>query len=452
MANKFYDSASAGALTPFDTAATAGTTLNAVIGAITAQGDTVFAKSTSVEAPTATTTFSFGATAASSADPLEVYSVSDFIDSPTTLAKGAAIVSATANVQVIFEGSYHFRGLLLGNSATGNNGGYANFGTIATGGHSILEDCSVVQGATTSVTTHSFWGSPANASAKMYKFYVKDSIFSFGYSGLRIKLQYGEFNFDNISLAGAAASITSLFEVASTTKTKVTIKNSDLTGKTWTNLLVPTGTSALVSFSLENCKLPSGINVASAALPSGYEITLVNCDSGDTTYRYEKHNVAGSITTDAVVYSDTNPLTDKTTPISNKFVSTASSGYAKPLERTYLIPVTSVGTAITPYIEFLVGADGAAALTNKDVVLKVELLADATSTLGSVVTSHPGLLATASNIAAGTVTYTGDGFTTERTHRLETAAITPAQAGYIKLTVQLLKPSTTIYVGVVGVV
>lgn len=455
MANRFYDTASAGALSPYNTPETAGATLGVILTDITTTGDSIITNSTSNEAPTTTTTYTFSSTKSTASDPIEVFSVSDFIASPTTLAKGAKILSTTTNVTVSFEGSAHFNGFILGNSATGNNAGSASFGTIALVGNMLLENCSIVQGATNTTTSQSWWGSSVNASLKQYKFTVKNTDFSFGHAGLRIKLQFGDFVFDNISLTGAAASITSLFEIPTNSDSTILIKNSDLTGKTWTNLLVPTSATAIVKMTLENCKIPASIAISSTGtLPTNYEVTLINCDNGDTTYTYQKHTACGSITADSTVYSDTNPLKDKTISVSNKFITTASASYSQPLGRTYMIPIVgnAVGIAITPYIEFLVGADGAAALTNKDVVLKAELLADATTTLGSVVTSHPGLLASVTDIAAGTVTYTGDGYTTERTHRLSTVQITPAQAGFVKLTVQVLKPSTTIYVGVVGVV
>ncbi|MFA5670651.1 MAG: hypothetical protein WC967_15545 [Balneolaceae bacterium] len=449
MANRFYNTASTEALSPYESAATAATTLADIITAAPAAGEIVWVDTASNETTGTAPTF-LSPTSATPDNPQKIFCVSDFATTPATLATGAKLY-AGSNLHFQLGGDWHFTGVEIGSTPAGGSlgGGNITLGNNQKANNLTFENCKIVLGSTSSIVAVKF-GPNFGTSVQYTTVLVKNTSFKLSNTGQKIGLNCGSFVFDNIALDTASSTPEALFKVNGLNKTIV--KNSDFSNKTLTAIVDASVNQT--DFTIENCKLPAGCEIISSTMSTHSVVTMINCDSGDTSYSFAKYTYGGSIVANTTVYADNNPLKDKSTAVSNKFTSTENASYTRPVERTYMIPITgsSVGVAITPYVEFLVDGDGAAVLTNKDVVLKAELLADAASTLGSEVTSYPGIINSASTIASGSTTYTGDAFAVERTHRLSTAQITPAQAGFVKLTVQLLKPSTVIYVGVVGVV
>ena len=161
--------------------------------------------------------------------------------------------------------------------------------------------------------------------------------------------------------------------------------------------------------------------------------------------------MAGSVITIDSIYATTNPIPIGGINTSDIFTSTASCGRGNTLSREYFVEVAD-NTSVTPFVEILVQTSGASALNNDEVYITAETVTVAGTTQGSLVTSRPSALATPSACSAGTTAYTGDGYATERTHRIETASLTTRQAGLVKITVHLAKASTAIYVGSVGAV
>lgn len=448
MANKYYDTASVGALSPFETPETAGTTLASVLATIASADETIWVKNTSSEATVGNITYTAPAVD-TYAKPLRLFSVSDFDASPGTLASGAFIGITNAAQTLTFDGSWYFKGLTIGCNAVGAAISAVVFGAITNrSGHIILEDCQLVNKSTSTSTLLATIGTTASATPKYYVVDMKNCSLSFGNTAQKLRFRHVITKISNLTLTGSVAPIT-LFLVNEDVIARINITNSDLTGLAWTNLASLTTGDAQMVF--ENCKIPVGATIHTGTLGERNSITLINVDSGATHYKYEKHTHAGVVSTNATIYANTNPLTDDGVAVSNKLVSNANASYCNPLCRTYLIPVSDTVTAITPYVEFLVDGDAAAALNTDDVFIEVDYLSDAGSPKGTKITSHPGVITAGAAISAGTVTYTGDGYTTERTHRVSTTSITPAQKGFVKITVNLAKPSTTIYVGVVGV-
>jgi len=447
MANKYYDSASAGATAPYESPETASTTLATALAAITVAGtEAIFINNTSTEVIGAATTFS---SIQADANPQKLLSVSDFDASPGTLAAGAKLNWSVASGVMTFEGNWHIYGVEI-KCTSGSTNQYPAFGTIAKHSNMYLESCIIGTLSTNATGFLAKFGGPSGNGCDPSIFKTKDCTLIAGHIGNKISLGQGYVELDNIILGGAVTP-TTLFTSGAGTVSKVVIKNSDLSIKSWTNL-IDVSLDAQIEVILENCKLPAGANLFTGASFSPYSsVTLINTSVGNIHYAYERHTAAGSITTNATIISDTNPIVDGAVSLSNKMATSANSGRGVPLERTYCIDITTLAS-ITPYVEVLVEGDGAAALKNDELFITANYFSGADSPLGTSVTSCPNVLATPADIAAGTVTYTGDGYTTERTHRLTVPAFTPTQKGYVKIKVTLVKPSTTIYVGAVGVI
>lgn len=448
MAHKYYDSASTGATTPYESVATASTTLSAALGAIGASDEIIWVHNTSAES-IGTLTFSSSGTHATSQKPQRLYGVSDFDASPGTLAAGAKLNQVTTGDDWTFSGNWDIRyldldlstGTSVGQLILGDNNQSANIkycnGTVSLSSNSGNTNTSIQCGPLTS------------SANRTYTIYFDDvDIVINNVTNRPFNLVVGTVTLNNISLSGTAIPDAILKGRDIPGKCVCTITNSDLTGKAWTTL-VDSGSLGMLDITLINCKIPSGITTYGGT-STDISVELIKTGNADIGYGYSKTvGGVGSIIADASVYATTDPMQDGGVSISNLFASASTCGRGFPLSRTYIIPCV-VDTAVTPFVEILVQGDGAAALNTDEIYITASTVTVDGTTQGTTVTSHPGAITAGSACSAGTTAYTGDGYTTERTHRIETAAITPRQNGYIEIEVFLAKASTAIYVGQVG--
>lgn len=445
MSHKYYNSASAGATTPYESAATAGATLAVVLAAIGAVDEIIWVKNTSNEAQAASSTFTAPASYATPQKPLRLYSVSDFDASPGTLAQGAKLRVATSSATLTFAGNWDINGVDID----------LNFfsGVLNLSFSDTSQDGNIrVSNSTFSLNSNASSGvtiGPGGATTlDSYIHNFENITISSGAAGqIPVKFGAGRATFTNLALTGTAT--TNVIDVVSAGGYMLAeIRDSDLTGTAWTNLIKSTAIGQL-NLKLINCKLPSGVTIYAGTHPF-IVVELIKTGNADVGYGYAKYQGGvGSIITDASVYATTDPMQDGGVSISNLFASASTCGRGFPLSRTYIIPCVA-DTAVTPFVEILVQGDGAAALNTDEIYITASTVTVDGTTKGTTVTSHPGLITAGSACSAGTTAYTGDGYTTERTHRIETAAITPRQNGYIEIEVFLAKPSTAIYVGQVG--
>ena len=444
MPHKYNDSASAGASAPYESETTAATTLADALGAIDGADQIIWVKNTSAEILSANTTFTSSATHATDEKPQRIYGVSDWDSSPGTLANGAKI-SSGANINLILVGDFDFNYydidwsfgvsnvvVFFGSTSANSNIIYRN-GVITLNGGSSGR---IYLGPTTYVRSTDL-------------FFENVVLVTGNNSQVPIRLGLATVLLKNLSLS--TTNIATLISINTTTVfNKTVIEDSDLTGVTWSTLLDSAiGDTCTIDLVLNRVKIPSGVTIYSGSSPN-VMVELINTSSGDVAFAYGKYTGPGSIIHDPSVYAASSPIATKSSiPYSVLMVSSATSGRSRPLKRSFLVPVDDNAT-VTPFVEFLVQGDGASALNTDDVYITAQTCTEAGSTLGSSVSSHPGLITAGSAISAGTVSYTGDGYTTERTHKLTTSAITARQEGYIKITVHLVKPSTGIYIGQFG--
>lgn len=175
---------------------------------------------------------------------------------------------------------------------------------------------------------------------------------------------------------------------------------------------------------------------------------LINCDSGDTYTRNERHGYEGLWSVTPTIYATTDHADMSTAAgdsYSIKMASSANVSRHLPLYSQWM-QVWVDASAYTPSIEVLVSADGAAALNSDELWLEVDYNSGTDSPLGSRLATCPDIITAGTAVADGTTAWTGDGYTAERTHRLTVAAITPDKPGFVNMRVALAKPSTIIYV------
>jgi hypothetical protein len=448
MTDVYYDAGGSGSNTsPYDTAAKAATTLAAALGAVGATNDIIYALSTSSQA-ISTSTFTASATYATAENPQRLYSVSS-LGTPDTLTFGAKLTQVTTGDDFTISGYWDINGLDFDLSLS-TAVGQLSLGVSGIAANIKLTNCKFTSATYSLSVNFMNLGVASGNSSINQSIILKNFTFYSNGTAVPFVVGSGYFELDNLILSGTAP--TTIFKFVRGTSV-VTLKNSDLTGNAWTNLLNVTATTTTFYFTIQNCKLPSSYTLYTGAISSDLStITLINASSGDINYQYAKYCLAGSIITIDSVYASTSPMQVGGVSVSDIFTSTASAGRSNTLSREYFIVEVADNTSVTPFVEFLVQTSGAAALNNNEVYITAETVTVDGTTQGSQVTSHPGALATPSNCSAGTTAYTGDGYATERTHRVVTAAITTRQSGQVKITVHLAKASTAIYIGRVGVV
>ncbi len=196
-----------------------------------------------------------------------------------------------------------------------------------------------------------------------------------------------------------------------------------------------------------NCKLPaswSGSLVASGQVSVGTRVEMHNCDAGDTNYRLWVESYEGSIRSETTIVR-TGGASDGTVGLSWRMVSTANVAYPN---NTLTSPDMrlwneTTGSSVTVAVEIVTDN---VTLTDAECWLEVQYLGTSGFPLGVIARDvKADVLATAANQTTSTETWTTTGLTTPVKQRLS-VTFTPQEKGFFIATVELAKPSTTVYV------
>lgn len=305
----------------------------------------------------------------------------------------------------------------------------------------VFEQCKLNLKTTSAATINV--GASATTGNDEQAFVFKNTPFKFSSTGQTIQLYSGVTTMSGISLDSAGSAPTTLFKFGTPGYTMTRVECSDLSGKTWTNL-VSVNTASTGQLWVDRCKMPAAFAAITGAFPSwaGSEVLITDCASGDTHGTFQHHNALGSLLTDPGIYVTAGP-----SALSWKIVTTSAANYATPYVAPP-IPVYHSGTsAITPYVEIL--RDGSAtAYQNDEVWAQVGAKVTASSTMATLSTGQMALLGTAANITsgAGLGSWTGESGTAWSGKLDGAGSVTPAEAGDLSVTVCVGEPSITVYV------
>jgi len=194
---------------------------------------------------------------------------------------------------------------------------------------------------------------------------------------------------------------------------------------------------------LKNCRLGANINMVqrNGRLGTWGRLDVINCDSGNTNYRYYRYQDAGEIFHETGVYRE-GGASDGTTPVCRRMVSSDWAKYEDPLILGELVGWNeTTGQQKTATLHVLTNG---VTLTNKDLWVEVEYLGNADYPLSSFVTNKPHILESGTSLDSDSVTWV---------HNLQnpvrqkvSLSFTPQMKGPIRVTVRLSRPSTTVYV------
>jgi len=390
-------------------------------------GGTVYVDSAHAESATGTKNLASPGTAASPCIVLSVDRTGN-PEPPTTLLVGASVATTTSSPTITITGYSYYYGITFrpGNAATS---GILNVTTNALG-RNVFDACTFVSAGTPT------WNIGATASVA-----AGDIDFISCTFNTTTILNIGSGRVWFLGGSWSTAFPTTGFQSASTRHSHVHVNGMDLSGlgsgKNLVNVAQGSG-----AFDFNNCKLGSSVSITTGtAILPGVFVTVVNCDSADTNYRYYYTDYFGTITHESTIVR-TGGASDGTTPISRKLVTSANSKFYGPLVSDPIDVWLDSPGALTGTIEIVTDN---VTLTDAEAWVEVEYLGTSGFPLGSFAHDRAStILTTPANQTTSTETWTTTGLATPVKQALA-VSFTTAEKGWARFRVHLAKASTTMY-------
>lgn len=402
--------------------------------AIATNADTIWVSDAHAESTAGSVTLTCPATPG-----LRIICGDDAAEPPTTLTTtGSVSVGASSAVLTISGNAYIYGVKLQGGT---NNSGTCDIqvGTTAT---QLLEFESCVFDIRTANSGGAFIVGPTIGTGVSPSIYIfKNCTYKFGHTSQGIEFGFGNTEFINMALDAAGSAPSTLFKntSAGNGSGSVLVSASDLTGKTWTNLL---NISNLRNFKMvvHACKLPASWTTVTGTWTVGSELYLLDCHSGDTHGYFEYHNLYGNILRNASVY-----YTGGASGSMSWQVNTSSSAkFTAPFITPWIDPYNIDTSAVAPYIEVLRNNSSTTAWNDDEIWIEVEAKVTANVTTGTVSNDKRGQVtaAAAQDTGAGAGSWTGESGSCWF-GKLAVASLTPTEGGYIRARVHFAVASNS---------
>ncbi len=361
---------------------------------------------------------------------------------PTTLTNTAVVWTKTTGVLSYNNGYDYTYGIKF---YCGTGASSVSFGILgnASGWYHAFDTC-VIGITNTSVSSRITAG--VSSAIKDEAISFNNVQFVFGASGQGITAPTAKVIWQNSTNAIQGTAPTNLFSTAVTSYANWDIRGVDLSGVTGaTSSLFNMGTANQSSpeFKFTDCKIGAsiGMTVGTTSGPGGPKLTLYNCDSANTNYRFYKFTASGTEQHETTIVR-TGGATDGVTTFSRKLISAASDNYWTPLTGEWIYGWNTNLTTTTLGVEIITDS-----LTNQNnqVWLEVESLSTSGVPLGVFAdNSNTNMLMTAGNHPLSTKTWTTNGLTSPIKQTLS-VSVTPTGSGFYRGRVKVAKPSLTIY-------
>lgn len=400
-----------------------------------AAGDTLYVSNNHAETGTAAITLTFPGTAAA---PNEIICATDTATPPTAQAT-TATVTTTGNQVFSFAGFAYIQGITFATATTSPSQGFLSQSPW----WFKFENCQLKL-TSGSAARWKFGEKATGTDGEMIE--LVNTTFSFAAStqGIIFSCRVRWIDTPN-AIVGTAPG--TLFPLVSSGDTgDIYLRGIDLSAITGaTNYLVDPSATGPNVVRFENCKLGASVSIFDPTnVPvdqGGTDVDVVNCDSADTNYRYNKIRYQGQIYHETTIVKLAG-ASDGTTNISRKMVTTANAKFVTPLVSDPIITWNDSVGALTATVEIV--NDGST-LTDAEVWLEIEYLGTSGFPLASFASdSKTDVLASAANQTTSTVSWTTTGLTTPVKQKLA-VSFTTAEKGPILARVCLAKASQTIY-------
>jgi len=421
-------------------------TTTAWTDAITASsaGDDFYVNAASTVSNSTAQTLTFKGTSAS---PNRVFSCSTITNNPPVTADlgvGAAHTT-TGAVTTAIRGFVYIYGCTF-TAGSGANNATLSFGTAGSS-DITLDTCKCILAGTTGASVITVGVATANLSQRTT--FINTTV-KFASTGSGFNLTAGTFRWiGKTSAIDATGTLpTAIFPPGSAAVAfNALCDGVDLSAAT--NKALTGATFAAGAFQFVNCKLPTGYTVGVPTASSTSATDLIISDSGNTNYKVERYAYQGTLTTSTTVH---NNATDGTTGVGWSVATTANATASFPFECPQIVQWVAAGTYVNSKI-FMTSAT--ASLKTNDAWVEVEYLGNGSFPLASQATtlgagSGTALLpqipagTTPGSIAAASPAWVTGGLGND--YQIAIPSFTTAQAGYVRFTVKIAKPSVTIVV------
>lgn len=403
--------------------------------ALAVGGDRIWVSQNHAESQASAMTLTSAGTLAS---PVEVLCGNDAAEPPTALATSATVTTTgTNNITIV--GFWYCYGITF-SCATSGTGRLLRFDVTPTAAGGVWESCGFGFGVGTGASASIEIGE--TQSGEPCTMVWKNVTCTFRASSHIIKNR-GSLIWDGGSVANTAPA--ALFGVGgSTSAGNVRVRGVDLSLLGGSSALVDATITTSKEFLFEQCKLGASVSLTSGTNSGHIIARLVNCDSSDTNYRYQKEDGnRGSVYSETTIVR-TGGASDGTVTFSRRMVSTANTRFERPLCLDWIaIWNDTTGSSKTATIEIV--NDGTT-LQDDEVWIEVDYLGTSGYPISSrAMDRMTDILATAANQESSSETWTTTGLSSPVKQKLS-VSFTPQEKGPLFARVCLAKTSQTIYV------
>jgi len=420
-------------------------TTTAWTDAITASaaGDDFYVNAASTCSNSTAQTLTFKGTAAA---PNRVFSCTTITNNPPVTADlgiGAAHTT-TGGSAVVIVGFVYIYGCTF-NTGSGANSVNLSVGSTNAAFEVTFDTCKVVLGGTNGGVIK--LGS-INTNIGQRHTWINTTV-KFANTGGAFNQNAGVFRWvgNTSAIDGTGSLPTTLFTTSGSVQFHIVCDGIDLSALT--NKAITGSVNSAGFFQFVNCKLPTGYTVGVPASAGSGITDFVITDSGNTNYKVERYAYQGTLTTSTSV---TNNATDGTQAVGWSVATSANANASSPFECPQIVQWVAAGTYANSKV-FMTSAT--ASLKTNDAWVEVQYLGNGSFPLASQATtlgagSGTSLLkqipagTTPGTIAAASPAWATGGLGND--YQLAIPSFTTAQAGYVRFTVKLAKPSVTIVV------
>lgn len=419
------------------------TLATAAIGALAsaAAGDTIYVSQVHAETLGASMALTSLGTAAS---PVRIICVNDGAEPPTATATTGTI-TVTGNFQIAFAGFAYVYGLTFSAGTGANTAGRLDW--VSTAPWWWRYESCALKVLTTVTSSNRLQVGASSTSADDTALELINTTVELAAAAnppfiIRTRFRWLNTSSTVATLGTAPTTLFSFGGGASPVQGgECIVRNVDLSAVAGTLMDGASGVAG--RFSVENCKLHASVTLATASVgQGGVEIDVINCDSGDTNYRYFRQTYGGTISQEIVIVR-TGGASDGTTPVSRKMVTTANAKFEFPLVSDPILfwnESLSSQTVTIPVITDNV------TLTDAQAWIEVTYLGTSGFPLGVASADRIATILTtpANQTTDGTSTWTTTGLTTPVQQSLA-VTFTAAEKGVVAVRVMLARASTTMY-------
>ena len=357
-----------------------------------------------------------------------------------------ATLTTTGNNAISMTGSAYFYGLrfISGSGSTQSFG--VTYGLSSIANHVVVFDYCLIKIATTGNSGSIQFPESQNINNRNARIVFNNTQLEFSAIGQALRINGSDFEWRNTlsPIAGTVPTTLLVLNNSSTKSSIIYLHGVDLSSLGSGKNLFNVSAGLMHSITIENCKLNSAVSITTGTQPGfgGVTLNLVNCDSSDTNYRYQKTDGAGTVTHETTIVR-TGGASDGATSISRKMVSSARTKYYAPLFFDVVFWNDKAGSALNLSTEVV--SDNVT-FTDKELWMEVEALTTSGFPLGGFSDDKAAtILTTGTNQTTSSATWTTTGLTTPVRQKLE-VSVTPQEAGWMRCRINLAKPSSTVYV------